>query len=156
MHINLIAVGHKMPAWVEAGYVEYAERLKGDVTLSLKEIALQKRSDKNQIAAARQKEDEQILQQLALADYIVTLDIPGKIYTSEALAKRLQYWQQQARQLALVIGGPEGLSAAVKAKAHESWSLGKLTLPHPLVRIIVAEALYRAWSINQNHPYHRA
>lgn len=156
MLITLIAVGHKMPAWVEAGYQDYAERLKGGVSLQLKEIPLQKRSDKKQIAAARQKEDEQILQTLAQADYIVTLDIPGKVHSSEALAERLQLWQQQARHLALVIGGPEGLSEAVKAKANESWSLGKLTLPHPLVRIIVAEALYRAWSINQNHPYHRA
>ena len=156
MLITLIAVGHKMPAWVEAGYQDYAERLKGGVSLQLKEIPLQKRSDKNQIAAARQKEDEQILQTLAQADYIVTLDIPGKVHNSEALAERLQLWQQQARHLALVIGGPEGLSEAVKANANESWSLGKLTLPHPLVRIIVAEALYRAWSINQNHPYHRA
>lgn len=156
MLITLIAVGHKMPAWVEAGYQDYAERLKGGVSLQLKEIPLQKRSDKNQIAAARQKEDEQILQTLAQADYIVTLDIPGKVHSSEALAERLQLWQQQARHLALVIGGPEGLSEVVKAKANESWSLGKLTLPHPLVRIIVAEALYRAWSINQNHPYHRA
>lgn len=145
-----------MPAWVEAGYQDYADRLRGDLNLQLKEIPLQKRSDKNQIAAARQKEDEQILQQLQVADYVVILDVLGKNYSSEGLAERLQIWQQNARHLAMVIGGPEGISEAVKSKAQESWSLGKLTLPHPLVRIVVAEALYRAWSINHNHPYHRA
>lgn len=156
MQINLIAVGQKMPAWVEAGYADYAARLKADISLHLTEIPLHKRSDKNQIAAARQKEDGQILEQLAQADYVVTLDVAGKQHSSEALAQRLQAWQARARQMALVIGGPEGLGGAVKAKADESWSLGMLTLPHPLVRIVVAEALYRAWSINQNHPYHRA
>lgn len=145
-----------MPAWVEAGYQDYADRLRGDLNLQLKEIPLQKRSDKNQIAAARQKEDEQILQQLQAADYVVILDVLGKNYSSEGLAERLQIWQQNARHLAMVIGGPEGISEVVKSKAQESWSLGKLTLPHPLVRIVVAEALYRAWSINHNHPYHRA
>lgn len=156
MHITLIAVGHKIPAWVEAGFQDYQSRLKMDITLSLKEIPLQKRGDKNQISAARAKEDAQILTALQDCDYIVTLDIPGKQHTSEQLAERLSFWQQQARHVGLVIGGPEGLGKEVKARAQESWSLGKLTLPHPLVRIITAEALYRAWSINQNHPYHRA
>ena len=90
------------------------------------------------------------------SDRIITLDIPGREYTSEALAARLQHWQENSRRIALIIGGPEGITAEIKALADESWSLGKLTLPHPLVRIIVAEALYRAWSINRNHPYHRA
>lgn len=156
MNITLIAVGSKMPDWVEKGYTDYANRLKADITLTLKEIPLQKRSNKNQIAAARAKEDEQILQLLNGMDYVVTLDIPGKVHSSEQLAERLQFWQENVRNMALVIGGPEGLGEIVKVRANESWSLGKLTLPHPLVRIVVAEALYRAWSINNNHPYHRA
>ena len=86
----------------------------------------------------------------------MTLDIPGRAHSSESLAARLQYWQEHHRRLALIIGGPEGIAPEIKALAHESWSLGNLTLPHPLVRIIVAEALYRAWSINHHHPYHRA
>lgn len=155
MQIRLIAVGQKMPAWVEAGYQDYAARLKGNISLSLIEIPLHKRSDKNQIAAARQKEEGQMLDYVAQADYVVTLDMGGRQHSSEALAQRLETWQARARQLALLIGGPEGLSEAVKARADESWSLGALTLPHPLVRIVVAEALYRAWSINQHHPYHR-
>lgn len=156
MNITLIAVGNKMPDWVNTGFADYANRLSGDLTLVVKEIPLQKRRDKNQIAAARSKESEQILAALAGKDYVITLDIPGKVHSSESLAGRLQFWQEQAREVAMIIGGPEGLSEAVKARANESWSLGKLTLPHPLVRIVVAEALYRAWSINHNHPYHRA
>lgn len=155
MRITLIAVGHKMPAWVEAGFFDYAQRLKNDITLHLKEIPLQKRSDKNQIANARKKEDEQILQALEKCDYVVSLDIPGKQYGSEQLAQRLKCWQGQARHVGLIIGSPEGLGESVKTRTNEFWSLSKLTMPHPLVRIVVAEAIYRAWSINQNHPYHR-
>lgn len=156
MHIILISVGQKMPRWVEDGFLEYSNRLSQDITLSLKEIPLTNRKDKNQIAQAIKKESEQIQEIAKTCDYIITLDGKGKEYSSEDLAKRLSFWQNQARTLALIIGGPEGLSPEVKAMAHESWSLGKLTLPHPLVRIVVAEALYRAWSINCNHPYHRA
>lgn len=155
MNITMIAVGSKMPDWVEKGFAEYQNRLQNDVTLSLKEIHLQNRRDKNQIAAARAKESEQILHALKPMDYVITLDIPGKQHNSESLAKRLTAWQENAREVALVIGGPEGLSEEVKAKANESWSLGKLTMPHPLVRIVVAEAIYRAWSINHHLPYHR-
>ena len=110
----------------------------------------------SQLAAAQNKEAAQIRSALHACDHIVTLDIPGREHSSESLAARLQHWQENHRQLALIIGGPEGIAPDIKALAHESWSLGKLTLPHPLVRIIVAEALYRAWSINRNHPYHRA
>ena len=137
MHIEIIAVGQKMPDWVNRGYADYADRLTGDLTLGLTEIPLQKRGSASQLAAAQNKEAAQIRSVLHACDHIVPLDIPG-------------------RQLALIIGGPEGIAPDIKALAHESWSLGKLTLPHPLVRIIVAEALYRAWSINRNHPYHRA
>ena len=149
MHIEIIAVGQKMPDWVNRGYADYAARFAGDLSLGLTEIPLQKRTNASQLAAAQNKEAAQIRSALQTSDYIITLDIPGREHSSASLAARLQHWQENHRQLALIIGGPEGI-------AHESWSLGKLTLPHPLVRIIVAEALYRAWSINRNHPYHRA
>ena len=155
MHIEIIAVGQKMPDWVNRGYADYAGRLSGDLTLGLTEIPLQKRSSASQFAAAQNKEAAQIKSVLQTCDHIVTLDIPGRVHSSASLAARLQHWQAQHRRLALVIGGPEGIAADIKALAGESWSLGALTLPHPLVRIIVAEALYRAWSINHNHPYHR-
>ena len=156
MHIEIIAVGQKMPDWVNRGYADYADRLTGDLTLGLTEIPLQKRGSASQLAAAQNKEAAQIRSALHACDHIITLDIPGREHSSESLAARLRHWQENHRQLALIIGGPEGIAPDIKALAHESWSLGKLTLPHPLVRIIVAEALYRAWSINRNHPYHRA
>lgn len=156
MHINIIAVGQKMPDWVNQGFADYAARLTGDLTLGINEIPLQKRGHASGLAAAQQKEAAQIKAALQDSDRIITLDIPGREYTSETLATRLRHWQENSRRLALIIGGPEGITADIKALADESWSLGKLTLPHPLVRIIVAEALYRAWSINHNHPYHRA
>ena len=156
MHIELIAVGQKMPDWVNHGFADYTARFAGDLSLGLSEIPLQKRGSAGQLAAAQQKEAAQIKTALQGSDRIITLDIPGREYTSEALAARLQHWQENSRRIALIIGGPEGITAEIKALADESWSLGKLTLPHPLVRIIVAEALYRAWSINRNHPYHRA
>ena len=156
MHIEIIAVGQKMPAWVNAGFADYAERFGGELTLGLTDIPLQKRASASQLASAQQKEAAQIRSALQGYDHIVILDIPGREHTSESLAKRLQFWQDNSRRLALIIGGPEGIDPDIKALAQENWSLGPLTLPHPLVRIIVAEALYRAWSINRNHPYHRA
>lgn len=156
MHIEIIAVGQKMPDWVNQGFADYAGRFSGDITLGLQEIPLQKRASAGQLAAARQKEAAAIRTAVQDFDYIVMLDIPGREHSSESLAKRLQFWQDHHRRVALLIGGPEGIDPDIKALAQESWSLGKLTLPHPLVRIVVAEALYRAWSINRNHPYHRA
>lgn len=156
MHIELIAIGHKMPGWVTQGFDEYRQRLQNDVTLSLTEIPLQKRGKASQLASARSKESEQVMKLIDADAYVVTLDIPGKVHSSESLAARLRFWQENTRKLILIIGGPEGLSDEMKTRANESWSLGKLTLPHPLVRIVVAEALYRAWSINHNLPYHRA
>lgn len=156
MHIELIAVGQKMPDWVNQGFADYANRFSGDLTFGLHEIPLQKRASPSQLAGAQQKEAAQIRAALQGFDYVVILDIPGREHSSESLARRLQHWQAHCRRVALIIGGPEGIDADIKALANESWSLGKLTLPHPLVRIVAAEALYRAWSINRNHPYHRA
>lgn len=156
MHIEIIAVGQKMPDWVNQGFADYANRFAADITLKLTEIPLQKRASTSQLASAQQKEAAQIRAAVQGFDHIVILDIPGREHSSESLARRLQHWQDNSRRVALIIGGPEGIAADIKALAQESWSLGKLTLPHPLVRIVVAEALYRAWSINRNHPYHRA
>lgn len=156
VHIELIAVGQKMPVWVNRGFADYQQRFKGDMTLGLTEIPLQKRSDSKQIAAAMLKEQTQIHAAIPEGAWVITLDIAGKQYTSEQLAHRLGFWQENYRHIALIIGAPEGLTPATKALAAESWSLSQLTLPHPLVRIVVAEALYRALSINRHHPYHRA
>lgn len=155
MQIHLLAVGNRMPAWVQTGYEEYAKRLPRECELVLKEIAPGKRSKNSDVQRIVKEEGERMLSALARDTHIVTLDIPGKPWTTEQLAEAMQRWMASGQQLALMIGGPEGLAAEVKAVAHESWSLSKLTLPHPLVRVIVAEQLYRAWSILQNHPYHR-
>lgn len=155
MNIVLIATGAKMPNWVNTGFGEYQSRFPKNISLNLIEIPLQKRTDKRQLPAAMQKEATLILEQIPQNARVITLDMAGKTYSSEELAMRLSTWQTY-RDIALIIGGPEGLHPSVKARANESWALGRLTLPHPLVRIVVAEALYRAWSISQNHPYHRA
>ena len=154
MKIQLIAVGTKMPDWVTAGFNEYQRRFPKEIPLELIEIPAGKRGKNADIARILQKEGELTMAAAGKAR-IVTLDIPGKPWTTEQLAQQLEVWKQDGRDVALLIGGPEGLSPECKAAAEQSWSLSPLTLPHPLVRIVVAESLYRAWSITTNHPYHR-
>ena len=154
MKIQLIAVGTKMPDWVTAGFNEYQRRFPKEIPLELIEIPAGKRGKNADIARILQKEGE-LTMAAAGKSRIVTLDIPGKAWTTEQLAQQLEVWKQDGRDVALLIGGPEGLSPECKAAAEQSWSLSPLTLPHPLVRIVVAESLYRAWSITTNHPYHR-
>ena len=154
MKIQLIAVGTKMPDWVTAGFNVYQRRFPKEIPLELIEIPAGKRGKNADIARILQKEGE-LTMAAAGKSRIVTLDIPGKPWTTEQLAQQLEVWKQDGRDVALLIGGPEGLSPECKAAAEQSWSLSPLTLPHPLVRIVVAESLYRAWSITTNHPYHR-
>ena len=154
MKIQLIAVGTKMPDWVTAGFNEYQRRFPKEIPLELIEIPAGKRGKNADIARILQKEGE-LTMAAAGKSRIVTLDIPGKPWTTEQLAQQWEVWKQDGRDVALLIGGPEGLSPECKAAAEQSWSLSPLTLPHPLVRIVVAESLYRAWSITTNHPYHR-
>lgn len=144
-----------MPNWVKAGYDEYAKRLPRECELSLKEIAPGKRLKNSDVGRIIKDEGERMLAAINRDMHIVTLDIPGKAWTTVELANALDRWLKGGQHVALLVGGPEGLSPAIKQSAHESWSLSKLTLPHPLVRVIVAEQIYRAWSILHNHPYHR-
>lgn len=143
-----------MPAWVQQGYNEYAKRLPRECELVLKEIAPDKRRS-GDVARITRDEGERMMAALAPRSHIVTLDIPGKPWTTENLADALKRWLGNGQPVALMVGGPEGLSAQVKDSAQESWSLSALTFPHPLVRIVVAEQIYRAWSLLNNHPYHR-
>lgn len=143
-----------MPSWVTQGFKDYQQRFPRDLPLELIEISAGKRTKNADIVRILEKEGEQMLSHCQ-KQRIVTLDIPGKILTTQQLTNRLESWKQDGRDVALLIGGPEGLSPACKQSATESWSLSHLTLPHPLVRIIVAESLYRAWSMTENHPYHR-
>ena len=155
MKLQLVAVGTKMPAWVTTGFQEYQRRFPRDMPLELIEITAGKRGKNADIDRILHKEGEQMLAAISKSARIVTLDIPGKPWTTEQLAEQLTRWQHDGRDVAILIGGPEGLAPACKAAAEQSWSLSPLTLPHPLVRVLAAESLYRAWSINNNHPYHR-
>ncbi|HAD43631.1 MAG TPA: 23S rRNA (pseudouridine(1915)-N(3))-methyltransferase RlmH [Plesiomonas shigelloides] len=155
MKLQLVAVGTKMPAWVETGFQEYVRRFPKDMPFELLEISAGKRGKNADIKRILEKEGEQTLAAIPKGNRIVTLDIPGKPWTTEQLAEQLERWKQDGRDVSFLIGGPEGLAPSCKAAADQSWSLSPLTLPHPLVRVVVAESLYRAWSITANHPYHR-
>lgn len=155
MKLQLIAVGTKMPNWVELAFKEYQRRFPADMPFELIEIPAGKRTKSSDIAKLTEIEGEKMLAAAGKGNRIVTLDIPGKPWDTPQLAQQLTMWQNDGRGVSLLIGGPEGLSPKCKSAAEQSWSLSPLTLPHPLVRVIVAESLYRAWSINNNHPYHR-
>ncbi len=155
MRIVLIAVGHKMPSWVEQGYQEYARRLPADCTLQLVEIPAGKRGKGADIARITRQEGEKMLSAVPRGAHIVTLEVTGRAWSTENLSNELDNWLHDGRDVALLVGGPEGLAKECVAQAGQRWSLSNLTLPHPLVRVVVAEQLYRAWSILQNHPYHR-
>lgn len=155
MHIHLIAVGTRMPAWVKAGYAEYAARLPRECRLRLVEIPAGKRGKHADLKRIRQTESERLLAAVPAGAKVIVLDESGRQWTTEGLAAELNAWLQGGRDTAFLIGGPEGLDPVCHARAEQVWSLSKLTLPHPLVRVVVAEQLYRAWSIVSNHPYHR-
>ena len=155
MKIQLVAVGTKMPAWVQAGYMAYVQRFPRDMPLELYEISAGKRSKNADIKRILEKEGEAMLAAVPVGNRIITLDIPGKPWNTQDLAMQMERWKRDGRDVSLLVGGPEGLAPACKSAADQSWSLSTLTLPHPLVRVLIAESLYRAWSITTNHPYHR-
>nr|WP_255694176.1 23S rRNA (pseudouridine(1915)-N(3))-methyltransferase RlmH [Pantoea sp. MHSD4] len=153
--MQLVAVGTKMPDWVQTGFMEYLRRFPKDMPFELIEVTAGKRSKNADIKRILEKEGEAMLAAVGKGNRIVTLDIPGQPWETPQLAQQLERWKLDGRDVSLLIGGPEGLAPACKAAAEQSWSLSALTLPHPLVRVLVAESLYRAWSITTNHPYHR-
>jgi len=153
MRAHLIAVGDRMPVWVGEGFAEYAKRLSRDLPLQLVEISTKSRSRDPQRAIT--DEGSAILAAIPKSVHVVALDGRGNAWSSEDLAAQLARWRMQGQDLAFVIGGPDGLAPAVLERAQQRWSLGPATLPHPLVRIVVAEQLYRAVSQLGNHPYHR-
>jgi 23S rRNA (pseudouridine1915-N3)-methyltransferase len=155
MHIKLIAFGHKMPSWVSGGFTEYIKRLPREFHFQLCEIPLQKRAKNTDYQRLLQQEGQTMLAQIAQDSHCVSLDIRGKAWNSEQLAKQLACWLENGRDVCFLIGGPEGLAPACLTRAEQTWSLSSLTLPHPLVRIIFAEQLYRAWTLLSEHPYHR-
>lgn len=144
-----------MPAWVTEGYGEYAKRLPRECSLVLKEIPLAKRQKGSNVARLVADEGQRMLAAVAEGSRVVALDVAGKPRSTEDLAATLEHWLGAGRDVSLLVGGPDGLAPTCLQRADESWSLSPLTLPHPLVRILLAEQIYRAWSIVQNHPYHR-
>jgi 23S rRNA (pseudouridine1915-N3)-methyltransferase len=154
MRLVLVAVGTRMPAWADAAFAEYAKRMPAELRLELKAVKAEARGAKNagQLMTAEATRIEAAIPRGARR---IALDEHGRRVTSAELAARLVAWQNDGRDAALVVGGPDGLDATLRASCDETLRLSDLTLPHALVRIVVAEALYRAWSINANHPYHR-
>lgn len=156
MKARLVAVGERPPDWVAQGYAEYVKRLSHWLPLELVEVAPGRRGKGLDPARAMAEEGARVLGAVPKAALVVALDGRGRAHDSAQLADRLAHWRQQGRDLALLIGGPEGHAPEVLEAADERWSLGPLTLPHMLVRLLVAEQLYRACSMLANHPYHRA
>ena len=156
MKAILVAVGERAPDWVSSGFSEYQKRLSHWLPLSLHEITPGVRGKGRDAARATADEGARVLAALPRHTHVVSLDGRGKTYSSEQLAQRLEAWRQGGKDLAFLIGGPEGHAPDVVAAADESWSLGPLTLPHMMVRLLVVEQLYRAASMLANHPYHRA
>ena len=156
MQIHLVAVGERMPAWVRDGYEEYARRLPHECALNLIEIPAGRRGKNVDLARLVREEGARLLAAIPKGAAVVALEVGGRAWSTEQLARQLENWMAGGSDLALLVGGPDGLSDATRSAAPLHWSLSPLTLPHPLVRIIVAEQLYRAWSLLRGHPYHRA
>ncbi len=155
MRVRIIAVGTKMPGWVEQGYGDYAKRLPRDFSVEMVELPLGARGKNADLSRAIAKEGEATLAAIGKGDRVIALDVKGKPWSTEQLAEQLAGWRMEGANYSLLIGGPDGLAPECLARADVKWSLSALTLPHPLVRILVIEQLYRAWTILQNHPYHK-
>ena len=156
MKARLIAVGERAPSWVAQGFADYRQRLSHWLPFELVEIEPGLRGKGRDAARATADEGARVVAALPKNALVVVLDGRGREWSSEQLSQRLEHWRGQGRDLAFLIGGPEGHAPDVLQRADESWSLGPLTLPHMLVRLLVAEQLYRAASMLANHPYHRA
>jgi 23S rRNA (pseudouridine1915-N3)-methyltransferase len=156
MRIAVISASARQPDWVRSGFEVYARRFGGKLALDLTEIPLPKRTRSAVLAKLVDKEGERMLAAVPAGAHVVALDERGRGWTTLELAGRLERWIERGRPVAMLIGGPDGLAPACRERADETWALSPLTLPHGLVRIIVAEAVYRGFSLLQGHPYHRA
>jgi 23S rRNA (pseudouridine1915-N3)-methyltransferase len=156
MQLLVAAVGQRMPRWVVDAWGEYSRRMPPGLSLNLREIPLAKRGKNAGIARLVETEGKALLAAMPASARTIALDVKGKGWSTEQLAANLEDWMRDGRDVGFMIGGPDGIGPEALARADERWSLGPLTLPHPLVRVVLAEQLYRAWTITQNHPYHRA
>ncbi|RQQ47799.1 23S rRNA (pseudouridine(1915)-N(3))-methyltransferase RlmH [Burkholderia stagnalis] len=156
MKLFILAVGHKMPGWIASGFDEYAKRMPPELRSELREIKPELRSGGRSAESVMAAERQKIEAALPKGARIVALDERGRDWTTMQLAQALPGWQQDGRDVAFVIGGADGLDPELKARADLLLRISSMTLPHGMVRVLLAEQLYRAWSITQNHPYHRA
>ena len=151
----MIAVGTKMPSWVQQGFNEYVKRLPRDCSIELVELPIGPRGKNQPISKAIEKEGQSMLAVMNPKNHCVALEVLGKPWSTQNLSEELADWRMLGQDVDLLIGGPDGLSPECVKLAKQKWSLSPLTLPHPLVRILVGEQLYRAWTILNNHPYHK-
>ncbi len=156
LRLELISASNRQPGWVDEGAEDYAKRLRGRCTLEIKTVPLARRTAKTPAERAIHDEGERMLALVPQGAHVVALLEAGKPWSTKELAAKLEGWMQRGAPVSFLVGGPDGLSPACVARGADRWSLSTLTLPHGLVRVIVAEALYRAWSLLENHPYHRA
>ncbi len=155
MRVRIIAVGTKMPSWVLEASEDYLKRFPREWSVEFVEIPLGHRKKPQDIAQAITKEGEQMLAAIDSRERVIALDVKGKSWSTPQLAQQMEAWQMDGRNIALLVGGPDGLSESCLQRADMKWSLSALTLPHPLVRVLLAEQLYRGWTILKNHPYHK-
>ena len=154
MKLSVVAVGQRVPDWAQAAWDDYAKRFPPELRVELKAVKTEPRAGKA-LAALLAAERQRIESVIPKGTHVVALDERGTSLTTMALAARLKAWQMQGGDVALVIGGPDGLDPGFRQAAHERIRLSDLTLPHAMVRVLLVEQLYRAWSVNANHPYHR-
>jgi 23S rRNA (pseudouridine1915-N3)-methyltransferase len=155
MRAVILTICEKVPAWVNAGFEEYARRLSQKVPLAAADLALAPRGKNLDVKRVLSDEGTRMVAAVPKNARIIALDGRGESWSSEALSKHVASWQQDGRDLCFLVGGPDGLAPQALMVAHQRWSLGPLTLPHALVRVLIAEQLYRAVSMLGNHPYHR-
>lgn len=155
MRVVVVAVGERAPAWVRTGFDEYARRLPRELRLELREVRAGRRAKGTDLARLLAHEGERLLAAVPDRARIVALERTGRALSTEQLARELDVQRLRGEDLVLLVGGPEGLAPGCLARVPERWSLSRLTLAHPLVRVMVAEQIYRAWSILANLPYHR-
>jgi 23S rRNA (pseudouridine1915-N3)-methyltransferase len=156
LRLSLLTASNRQPEWVDDGAADYAKRLRGRCSLEIKTVPLARRTATTPVERAIADEGERLIALLPNAAHVVALCEGGKPWSTKELAAKLEGWMRLGAPVALLVGGPDGLSQSCIDRAAERWSLSNLTLPHGLVKVVVAEALYRAWSLLENHPYHRA
>lgn len=155
MKINLLAIGTKMPTWISQGYQEYAKRLPKNCSLNLIEIATEKRRKNSDLERFLQRQGQPMIQAIPKNNLVIALDLSGQNWNTIELSQQLTTWLAGGQDISLLIGGAEGLAPSCLTIASLRWSLSALTFPHPLVRIIVAEQIYRAFTLLNQHPYHK-